>query len=350
MRILYTTLLLLYAFASHAQDNTLKVATYNVDGLPQKLLNLPINAEGPGVEGTLQIGERLENSGWDIIGLNEDFNYHEQLTSTMTSYKFQSFKGMVTASLAIIAGILTKTYRCEADGLELATKVGIKVETEKIVPWKPEAVYGYLDHDNDSLTKKGFRYYTLTLPDNHTIDVIILHADASSAWDAIEDLHAREAAMEQLYDFILEDIHTHNPLVVMGDFNCHSTRDRLQELFIDRINTLPGLAMDDVRNTLGYAEEIDKILYLNREDASCTLTPIYTEIVRDYKWNGNADERQLSDHFPVTATFQITDKEPTAITTICARNTNESFYNIAGQRVNANAKGIVISNGKKFVK
>lgn len=352
MRFLYTTMLLLYALASHAQDGTFKVATYNVDGLPQQLLNLPINAEGPGVEGTLQIGERLEASGWDIIGLNEDFNYHDQLTSTMTSYNFQTFKGRVTASLGIIVGILAKTYRCEADGLELATRNGITVENERIMAWKPEAVHGYLDNANDSLTKKGFRYFTVTLPDNHVIDVIILHADASSTWDAIDDLLAREAAMEQLYDFIVGEIKTQNPLIIMGDFNCHSTRDRLQELFIDRVNTLPGCYMEDVRVTLDYAEEIDKILYLNREEASFTLTPTYTEIVRNYKWNNDADERQLSDHYPVTATFDIIDKTPTDISNRTTLHMTSAYYDLQGVRhaTPPTRHGVYIQNGRKVIK
>lgn len=355
MRYILSCLFFLCAIASHAQDATLKVATYNVDGLPQQLLGFNINGEGPGVMGTQQIAKKLNASGWDIIGLNEDFNYHDQLLAMNSLYNFQTYRGKVTASIVAIAAILAKAYRCDTDGLELATKKGIGVENETIVPWKAEAINGYFDHAEDSLAKKGFRYYLLTLPGGRKLDLIILHADASFPWDAKGDILAREAGMDQLYEFISKKVNTQNPMIIMGDFNCNSTRDRLQELFIDRLNTLPGVSAKDVRLDFEGEEEFDKIIYLNRDDAQFVLTPTHYEIVRNFVWAGD-EQRQLSDHYPVTASFDITDRYPTGITEYAESSRSLSgCYNLQGMKCNRlsseeeKSHGIYLVNGRKVV-
>lgn len=51
--------------------------------------------------------------------------------------------------------------------------------------------------------------------------------------------------------------------------------------------------------------------------------------------------------------FEVAPNDPTGISVVGAEqqfNANAPVYNLAGQRVNANAKGILIQNGKKFVK
>lgn len=355
MRLFLSFIFFISSLAVHAQDAALKVATYNIDGLPQQLIGISINIDGPGSKGTQQIAEKLAASGWDVIGMNEDFNYHDQLSTMTSTYNFQTHSGRVTASLAAIAGILAKTYRFGADGLELATKKGIKVENEKIVPWKADAVCGYFDHANDSLTTKGFRYYTLTLSGGRMLDLIILHADASTPWDAKGDILAREAGMDQLYEFISGKVDTQNPMIIMGDFNCLSVRDRFQELFIDRLNSMPGVSAKDVRLDLNGEEEFDKIIYMNRDDAQFVLTPTHYEIVRDYVWNDD-ESRQLSDHYPVTASFDIADRYPTGISEHTASSSAEgSCYNLQGMKINRlsprgeTRHGIYIINGRKMV-
>ena len=43
------------------------VATLNVDGLPQKLLVVNVNADGPGDVGTARIGKYLVQKGYDLV-------------------------------------------------------------------------------------------------------------------------------------------------------------------------------------------------------------------------------------------------------------------------------------------
>ena len=44
------------------------VATLNVDGLPEKILLIPLNNDGPGANGTARASQYLANKGYDIIG------------------------------------------------------------------------------------------------------------------------------------------------------------------------------------------------------------------------------------------------------------------------------------------
>ena len=56
------------------------IATLNVDGLPQKILVLKVNPDGPGNGGTARIGKYLQKEGYDLVMLQEDFNYHDVLS------------------------------------------------------------------------------------------------------------------------------------------------------------------------------------------------------------------------------------------------------------------------------
>lgn len=298
-------------WAQDVEPSTFSVATYNVDGLPKEVLGININPDGPGGTYSVAISQRLEESGWNIIGLNEDFNYHDSIIGSMKSYDFQTYTDSIYATPEAVIGALLKTWRFDCDGLELATTKGYKVANETIVPWIDEAVYGYYDHDNDSLTKKGFRYYTVTTPNDYDIDIIILHADAC---DELEDVKAREYGMEQLYDFI-RNITTNNPLIAMGDYNCRYATDRLQELFIDKVSALPGCSMEDACRQMEAVEDLDKILYMNRDDAAYRIKPIAARRVENFV---KEDGTQLADHYPMCATFAIEEnrQEGTAITSV----------------------------------
>ena len=59
------------------QDNEqFSIATLNVDGLPQKVLVVKINTNGPGDTGSARIGKYLAKKDYDLVMMQEDFNYH----------------------------------------------------------------------------------------------------------------------------------------------------------------------------------------------------------------------------------------------------------------------------------
>ena len=83
-RTIATALLALLCVGTSAQQpETFSVATLNVDGLPQKILVVNVNADGPGAVGTARIGKYLMKKGYDIVCMQEDFNYHDVLIPWM---------------------------------------------------------------------------------------------------------------------------------------------------------------------------------------------------------------------------------------------------------------------------
>ena len=76
-----TAIWLTCLMAGHAQEaETFSITTLNVDGLPQKILVAKVNPDGPGGGGSVRIGRYLQKRGYDMVFMQEDFNYHEELT------------------------------------------------------------------------------------------------------------------------------------------------------------------------------------------------------------------------------------------------------------------------------
>lgn len=335
-----------------------KVATLNVDGLPLsvslgkpeelgvfggflKILesmidtsavhiridgegrySVMLNPDGPGEEGSELIGEKIRERRWDVIGFNEDFNYHDEIWRSLDGYSAGTYMGKITGNLEeLISRIISRKILFDIDGLEFGIRKPYAMNNEVIRPWVPEAVYGYMTNCQDSLTMKGFRYYQLC-PDSQTsVDFILLHTDAGYEE---EDARAREAAYNQLYKFITEEIITNNPLVIMGDFNSLYVRDRLKELFIDRLNATPNLEArdvwveylnggeypeyrhflidDDQFDITENSEMLDKIIYVNRRTAPIRLKLESAANALSFTY---ADGKPLSDHYPLEAEFVI---------------------------------------------
>lgn len=363
--------IMMLSMVAFAQSHQLRVATYNVDGLPSSLAGIPIKEGGPGAERSPLIGTKLMEHGWDVVGLNEDFNYHAEIISTMSGYAFQTHQGKFEASLEAAMGILAGTFRFPIDGLMLATKEGFTAKNEDMIPWKDEAVFGYLTNCQDSLTMKGFRYYTVESAEGYSVDFIILHADAG--YDHF-DRNAREAGMDQLCSYI-EGITTQNPLIVIGDYNNLYRRDDMKSLFMDRLNAMNGLVASDVwieKHRVGEypsyenpgmddskswddegmaitptSEALDKIVYINRETA-----PIRLELVSAANAIDFTDDKgvALSDHMPIEATFNVVPNETTGIYGAAHDTSAESsLYNLQGLRVNEQYRGVVLKNRKKYI-
>lgn len=313
--------MLWWAMLAHGQGQLLKVATMNVDGLPAEVkalgITIPINTGGPGETFSPRIGEKIMEHDWDVWGWNEDFNYHEALLSTMSGYETSTYRGAFESSTRAALGILAGTWRFDIDGLLLGTKSPISFGHEDIVAWRADAVSGYLTNDQDSLTKKGFRYYQVHIDPQHTMDVIILHADAGVHQ---QDIMAREAAMDQLMSYIKKNTDPKHPLIVMGDFNCFYHRDRMKELFIDQLNAMEGCEARDVWVEYFYNGEfppygepyeqyyletmqmLDKIIYVNREEAPFRLELVEARNGIDFV---KEDGSELADHYPMEATFSM---------------------------------------------
>ena len=327
------------------RSTSLRVATFNVDGLPVSLNvgsliakfiknnvsgirvddddNVYINETGPGVEGSKALSAGIAAKDWDVFGMNEDFNYHDEVWSCLGDYSRGTHQGGFEASgleyVALVVKALAQKPLFSIDGLEFGVKKACcTMSGEKIVSWNSNAVYGYFTNDNDGLTKKGFRYYKVTVNKDGIkaqVDFIILHADAG---DAAEDIKARENGFAQLLDFV-KNLKSTDPLIMMGDWNSRYYRDDFKALFIDKLNAIEGISVRDswvecnnggvypdyagaATRADGTWEELDKILFLNRDEASVTLEVVSEGNVVDFV-DGNG--KQLSDHYPAEAEFRL---------------------------------------------
>lgn len=287
-------------------EGNISIATMNVDGLPPALsalgMKIDINPDGPQEKYTATIGQKITEKGWDIVGLNEDFNYHDVLVNNISGYQVMTHGGKFESSFEAILGILARTWRFDIDGLGLLVKSPMKANNEQRVAW--EDSYGYLDHDNDSLTKKGFRHYEVEASENVKMDIIVLHADA---YDAQPDADARKKQMNQMLTYVEQKLTEARPLVIMGDYNMLYTREDVKGMVLDRLNAMDDTEAKDV--TLEYnaagndvPELLDKIIYVNRPSYGYTLR--LEEMGNCYDFIRD-DGTPLSDHFPIYANFAI---------------------------------------------
>lgn len=374
-RIFFFLTLIISAADIFAEDTkTFTIATYNVQGLPTEIVGIDLSPFGwPGSKYTREMGTMIESEKWDIVAFNEDFNYHDDLVSTMPSYTFKTHTGKFEetneALLNLIDGFLgfgifEERYRFTIDGLGFATRNNYTISDETIVPWNKEAIYGYFDHDNDSITSKGFRYYNVALDDDHTIGVVALHADAGE-W--IEDSNARKNGFKQLYDFIMTNNNVHFPLIMLGDFNCkkdcdiskgETCDDHLSEWTVQLFNNNTGFSAHDLTEDLNAEQTLDRIMYVNNSTAAFSLQPKTFEIKQNFKRSdpetesGKVYDGQLSDHKPLVATFEIVDNNPSNVQMVkaqqCQDITAYEVNGVAATPTTPDIRKIIISNKLKW--
>ena len=365
--------LLLSVFANAQAPESFTVATLNVDGLPKKLLVVNVNPDGPGSAGSARIGKYLTQKGYDLVMLQEDFNYNEELTVLLEDdYLMDEWSGNVDVEGHDIDFLHPQNHRFSCDGLMAAWKLGITVSDKQRTTWK--GGFGKFSHALDEMVTKGFRRYDVTLASGTQIVVYNMHMDAEDDADtregkAVPDRKAREVQWQQLRDDIMQRL-DQRPVVVVGDLNSLYCRDRLQELFVDAIAATGKATVtdcwialenkgqypayqDDCRITdndeelLG-GESLDKILCINPVGGGQLRPVTYSRDKEGYLHDG----KPLGDHYPVSVTFEVQGtKGNTAIEELSAPDMQSStYYDLQGRHVGQPAKGVYIYKGKKVVK
>lgn len=277
----------------------------NVDGLPSL-----INNDGPGSSGTKLISSYLENKKYGIIGISEDFEYHNQLISNMSSYNWGTYRGSVN-----VFNLLTPA---NTDGLEFAwNKNKVTVSNEICTQWNHSEA-----GDGNQYIKKGFRHYNMTIGGN-TFDVYVLHMDAGDVTSS------REQQWRQLAAAINGAVQS-RPKLIIGDTNSRWTREDIKANFMDLLNSnltasdawvefcrdgvYPTTDMGDLTNQddpTNYSnyEVVDKIIYINPTAANTLqLIPQSFRIEQDYTYgtvDGTANNTPLGDHRPVVVAFKM---------------------------------------------
>lgn len=268
--------------AAAATSGSFNVLTYNVAGLPEGL------SSGNPETNTPLISPRL--AGYDIVNVQEDFNYHAAL------YASDNHPYRTATSGGVPFG----------DGLNTLSDYAF--EDFERVKWNNCT-------GTNCLTPKGFSLARVRLAEGVFVDLYNVHTNADDTDDA---LAARRANITQLSSFIQANS-SGNAVIVMGDTNTRYTRSG------DNIRTLADengltdawvqLAKGGTRPTQGAdallcpttaptngCEVVDKVLYRGSDLLSLNATRYNNE------WTSFLDSAggNLSDHFPHTVDFSYT--------------------------------------------
>ncbi|KMS91128.1 endonuclease [Streptomyces regensis] len=265
--------------AQAAEPGSFSVLTYNVAGLPEGL-----SSSHPATNTPL-ISPRL--AGYDIVNVQEDFNYHAAL------YAGDDHTHRTATSGG--AGI--------GDGLNTLSRYPF--EDFERVKWKDCT-------GTNCLTPKGFTLARVRLAEGVYVDVYNAHPNADDTEDA---LAARRANIAQLSAFIQANS-AGNAVIVMGDTNTRYTRagDNIRTPVADngltdawvrlvRGGTAPAQGADPLLCPASAppddCEVVDKVLYRGSNLVSLTATRYQNAWATFLDAAGG----NLSDHFPHTVDF-----------------------------------------------
>lgn len=268
--------------AAAADSGSFNVLTYNIAGLP-----LGLGDSDPETNTPL-IGQRL--GPYDIVNVQEDFNYHASL------YANDKHPHRTPTSGGAAFG----------DGLN--TLSDFPFQDFQRVKWKDCT-------GTNCLTPKGFSLARVQLAEGVYVDLYNVHTNADSD-DAA--LAARRANIEQLSGFIQANS-AGNAVIVMGDTNTRYTRagdnirtliseNGLKDPWVDLVKggTPPAQGSDpllcDATAPANDCEVVDKVLYRGSKLLSLNAT----RYNNDWKSFLRSDGKHLSDHFPHAVDFSYT--------------------------------------------
>ena len=304
----------------------IKLITYNIDGLPEVLdLNklpwilkpicwiyklikktslIKINDNNNTKQHIKFIGNYLSKSNADIITVQENFNYNDELYfSLKDNYISDIHSGKIDFS-----NIRWLPYpRFKADGLNLFANDNVLICEEQIIKWNKSN--GYIDHANDLLTIKGFRFYKLLInnsADSCAIDLYNIHMDADfyhpeNCPDVSKDIAARKSQFNQLLNYILNRYNygINNPIIIIGDTNSYDKYHWDEEnikYFLRNINCIPSLHAQEAY-PINY-NDCDRVFFINNEKCKCQLK------LKECYFDTKIEE---SDHKPLIGVFDIVD-------------------------------------------
>ncbi|RYP42631.1 hypothetical protein DL768_010299 [Monosporascus sp. mg162] len=277
------------AFAAAQTVGEFSVLSMNTAGLPAFLQGNDV--PGDKAENHRMMGVKFVEYGYDIINVQEDFNYHADLYSTA------SFP-----------------YRTPTSG---GVPFGSGLNTLSLRPFTDMARVKWNDCSNidgaDCLTPKGFTLVRILLfsgPEGSAyVDIYNIHADAGVT---DSDLVARASNLHQLSEYI-DMWSAGNAVIIAGDTNSRYTRARDEIRIFTRKNGMTDPWVELIRDgvdptketicanpsTLNYCETVDKMFYRSSPVLDLQATGWSYESLRFLQPNGDI----LSDHNPIVANF-----------------------------------------------
>jgi endonuclease/exonuclease/phosphatase family metal-dependent hydrolase len=311
------------AHAADADSGTFSVLSSNVAGLPEGISSAPT----PRATSTTAIGQRV--IPYDLVHVQEDFNYHANLYAADTHpYRTPTSGG---------AGI--------GSGLNTLSSLPYDADDFERVHWNS----CQLD-SGDCLTPKGFTFMRLRLAEGVYVDTYNLHTNAGTS-DG--DQTSRAANLAQLTSFI----GTHsvgNAVIVMGDTNTRYTRtaDTIRNFAYDngltdawvqleRGGVPPAAGSDalvcDENAVTNACEVVDKILYRGNNLVDLKATYYNNEHAKFLDPSG----AMLSDHDPIAVRFSWTRSPALRLSDQFGGPHGDSFTDLG--RVPAGARATTLS-------
>lgn len=300
------------AFAAEEQSVTLKIANFNVAGLPDVNNWLGKN-DNDVSDNQERIGKYLTQGNYDIIALQEDFTYHNYLTDNLSGYAYET-----KHSGSFLGG----------DGMNIFTKNYPLYNTTRY-GWKMRS--GVFTDGADDLSAKGILYSVIEIADGVYVDFYDIHADA---YDSEKDRAAREDNFRQVSDLIAKNYEKNNrPVVIVGDFNYHfhgtaaddsnihyyflekcGLKDAWVELYNrgDYYNFDSWKATDDPNHFdhyWGRWDSVEKVMYKNGGGIEIDAVSFNYEFVTNEKGN------RVSDHANAICELKFTVTEDFAANT-----------------------------------
>jgi exonuclease III len=293
---------------------TFTYATYNVDGLPEKVFAVfDLNNDGPGSSGTTAISQKIATSGWDVVTFQENFSYNTELQSAMKSYytfgKHRDFN------------LLSAVGTADTDGLGFATLNATCSFTNESW-WAFEAKEGGLTEGANTSIKKGIRHYVVSFGEGVVVDFLVTHMNTA---DNDAQIAAQNSQLTEVANYINSIRSNNRPIIFMGDMNTRYTRNDYKTYFWDKLDQDLVVAdpwvehsWNGVYPTLGSAslmvpskdsnstlteqtgEVVDKIIYINNPNAEVQIKANWYKHDEDYTG--------MADHKPVVAEFTYTKK------------------------------------------
>ncbi|PKS05434.1 hypothetical protein jhhlp_008810 [Lomentospora prolificans] len=268
-----------------ATSGTFDILTMNVAGLPP-ILN---GNDVPGDKATnaRTIGAYFTQYGYDIINMQEDFNYHAYIYETDAH-----------------------PYRTATSG---GAAIGSGLNTVSNFNWINFTRGKWNDCSNasgaDCLTPKGFTFMRVNVDDGVWIDVYNLHTDAGTESG---DLAARNSNLQQVADY-LDTWSKGNVVLVFGDTNSRYTRTSDQIRVFSSQNGMTDPWVQLIRggvvpteetfcenpSTTNYCETVDKVFYRGNSIINLSATSFNYESNKFLQADGSI----LSDHNPIGVNF-----------------------------------------------
>ncbi|TIC89852.1 Uncharacterized protein CH35J_012461 [Colletotrichum higginsianum] len=241
----------------------LTVLAMNVAGLPEILQNNDV--PGDKTTNSRTIGSYFAKFNYDIIHVQEDFNYHAYIYETDN----HPYRTATSGGVPFGSGLNTLSNHDWVD-------------FERVKWSQCSNASGA-----DCLTPKGFTFMRVRLAEGVWVDVYNLHTDAGTETD---DLAARNSNLHQVADYISANSAGNAVLNGLADVWVQLERGGVVPT-VETICSNPS--------TTNYCETVDKAFYRGGPVLGLEATYFSYESSRFLQPDGNV----LSDHNPITANF-----------------------------------------------